>query len=147
MATDCQTSSNQLAPHWRLCLPPAWGIRQMHLDLQAPSQCHIRQRPVKSASRKDRTGRYLLAPSASSGGEKIQKLIDNQRLTIFTAGGRVGRAHRHQGQQNDDAASSAVHRAHLRVFHLCVPNQEQRQSLIIDALSICQKIFKKKNIC
>ena len=76
--------------------------------------------------------------------KKIQKLIDNQRLTIFTAGGRVGRAHRHQGQQNDDAASSAVHRAHLRVFHLCVPNQEQRQSLIIDALSICQEIFSKK---
>ena len=71
--TDCQTSSNQLAPHWRLYLPPSWDIRQMHLDLQAPSQCHIRQRPVKSASRKDRTDRYLLAPSASSGGEKKYK--------------------------------------------------------------------------
>ena len=71
--TDCQTTSNQLAPHWRLYLPPSWGIRQMHLDLQAPSQCHIRQRPVKSASRKDRTDRYLLAPSASSGGEKKYK--------------------------------------------------------------------------
>jgi hypothetical protein len=87
----------------------------MHLDLQAPS---VTFDSGPSNPPAGRTGRIPVSPERFHPGEnKIQKPIDNQWLTIFTAGGRVGRAQRHQGQHNDDAA--AVHRAHLRVFHLC----------------------------